>query len=710
MASAAVEATPDGTKLFVGGSFNTVNGVAKQKVASLNLTTGAPLTTFGFTNSTNNQVQSLAATNSTLYVGGRYTRINGQLRTGLAAVNAASGAVDTTFVNNLSGGIGVNGQLGVPQLKLTHDNTKLLVVHTGRQIDGQDRLGMGLIDTATKELLPWRSRLWDLNLGRVGGVTRICCADIAPDDSYFVVSSGSGGDAPPISDTVIRYNLDAASLQNDDVQPVWIARHFDSIYSVAITEQAVYVGGHFQFIESPTSDDPWPGLENVGYGTGQGLAGYGLGDQVVRRDHIAALSPVSGQGARVEPDRWLELVRGQQGHGGHLARSVHRWRRDVPGRCPHRPSRVLRLQHGDLPGGAARHHDHHPDRGPRGRTTTRRSPSPEPLGWPPAPSVAFRSRSETATAASTSRTTAPRSRRSPARRTRSTRRWPVPARRAPGRSRPPITVNRNMIVSAQAFTAATGGTGDSTRATKKIESFSTDDQTPTTSISGPSGTQTSTSFTVTGTANDDKGVNSLTYWFRDEQQRYLQADGSVDDIFHTFRGEPDVVGATNATWSYEVTLAARGRLARQCDRGRHHGSGRPPQRHARLEHRLDRGRSDRRDRPAGGDDPAVRREHGDDRAGQPGDLLRVFVRRRGPEECRDLLPQQLDRPQPGQRLHLGYRHQRRQLPDLAGQHQRLGLQLELDLTGQPAGRAATASPCGPPTTRTTPPPRTTRAD
>ena len=79
------------------------------------------------------------------------------LKTGLAAVNAASGAVDTSFDNQLAGGIGVNGQLGVPQLKLTHDNSKLLVVHTGRQIDGQDRLGMGIIDTATKQLLPWRS-------------------------------------------------------------------------------------------------------------------------------------------------------------------------------------------------------------------------------------------------------------------------------------------------------------------------------------------------------------------------------------------------------------------------------------------------------------------------------------------------------------------------------------------------------------------------
>ena len=63
---------------------------------------------------------------------------------------------------------------------------------------------------------------------------------------------------------------------------------------------------------------------------------------------------------------------------------------------------------------------------------------------------------------------------------------------------------------------------------------------------------------MTGTANDDKGVNSLSYWFRDEQQRYLQNDGTVDDIFNSFRGEPDVIGATNATWSYEVTLPHEG--------------------------------------------------------------------------------------------------------------------------------------------------------
>ena len=116
-----------------------------------------------------------------------------------------------------------------------------------------------------------------------------------------------------------------------------------------------------------------------------------------------------------------------------------------------------------------------------------------------------------------------------------TRTWSIPAT---------ITTNRNLRVYAQAFTAATGGTGDSTKASKMFESFSTEDQTHD-DINGPSGIQTSTTFTMTGTANDDKGVNSLSYWFRDEQNRYLQNDGTVDDIFNTFRGTPDVVGATS---------------------------------------------------------------------------------------------------------------------------------------------------------------------
>ncbi len=62
---------------------------------------------------------------------------------------------------------------------------------------------------------------------------------------------------------------------NDDsnAQPLWISRHFDRVYSVAATEQAVYIGGHFQWDESPTAPIPWPGLDDEGYGTGPGAVG-----------------------------------------------------------------------------------------------------------------------------------------------------------------------------------------------------------------------------------------------------------------------------------------------------------------------------------------------------------------------------------------------------------------------------------------------------
>ena len=56
-----------------------------------------------------------------------------------------------------------------------------------------------------------------------------------------MVGSGSGGDRPPINDTVIRFPIGRRRQR----EPHWVSRHFDSIYSVAATEQAVYAGGHF---------------------------------------------------------------------------------------------------------------------------------------------------------------------------------------------------------------------------------------------------------------------------------------------------------------------------------------------------------------------------------------------------------------------------------------------------------------------------------
>ena len=56
-------------------------------------------------------------------------------------------------------------------------------------------------------------------------------------------------------------------------------------------------------------------------------------------------------------------------------------------------------------------------------------------------------------------------------------------------------------------------------------------------------------------------------------------------IFNTFRGSPDVIGATSATWSYEVTLPHEGD-GEERHGDRHHRSGRPGERDPRLDRRL----------------------------------------------------------------------------------------------------------------------------
>ena len=290
----SVATSPDG-KLYAAGTFSTVNGVTRKGLVRLDPLTGAPVS--GFVADTDARATEVVASNTTVYVGGRFTKVNGVARGSLAAVDATTGQVDGGFVNNITQGVGVNGAIGVQRLVLTHDMKKLIVVHTGLQVNGQDRAGVAIIDTVTKQLTAWHSHLWEDNLEFVGGIQRAYGAAIAPDDSYFVVTSGSGGDRPPINDTAVAFPLTGG----DDVQPLWIARCFDSVYSVAISEKAVYIGGHFAWNESPTANDPWPGQADIGYGTGQGISAYALGDQVVGREHLGALDPATGKALEWAP-------------------------------------------------------------------------------------------------------------------------------------------------------------------------------------------------------------------------------------------------------------------------------------------------------------------------------------------------------------------------------------------------------------------------
>ena len=534
--------SPDGSVLYVVGRFESVNGNTKLRVAAIDPITGNTITSF--TANTNSAATSVAATGDTVYIGGQFTTVNGQPRGGLAAVDATTGQLLEDFRVDLTGGNGPNGLINVQAMVLSDDMTRLLVVNTARQMDGQDRYGIGLIDTASNELLPWRTRLYEENLSSIGGIQRLYTGDIAPNGEYFVVGSGSGGDRPPISDTAVAFPMEGG----DFVQPLWVSRMFDSVYSLAITEDAVFAGGHMNYVESPTAPDPWPGLTNQGYGRGQGLAGYGLGDDIVIRDHITAISPVDGKAIEWNPGTnsregnkaMIAIPRGivtggdARTQGGRNVGSIAFYDLDDLENPGANNANILwpiegRVEATDeefIVGGTA---------------TAVSGVDRVQLEVIDMDSGQYLQDNLT-TWGSWNAINAPLM--------------------SPGATETvwnqPLVVSGNRRIRFLARAFGESGGSDPVKDQQKIETFGLSDETPTTNIQSPFGIVPELTFTVTGSASDDLGISSVRLSLRDSANRYLQDDGSVDDIYNTFTAFPDVIGAPNATWSYEITVPYEG--------------------------------------------------------------------------------------------------------------------------------------------------------
>ena len=291
----AIVVSADGEHLFAVGLFNTVNGESRRKIVKLD---SAGNVVDGFVADANARASAVAVSSDgdSVYVGGFFATINGTPRGLFAELDAETGAVGPLDLP-ITEGIGVSGTLKVQSLLLTPDDETLVVVHTGNRVDGELRQAIALVDTNTNTLLPWQTDVYTENLPRVGGVLRITEGDISPDGSYFVVVSGSGGDRPPINDTAIAWPVAGGA----GVEPIWVSRHFDSLFTVAITEVAIYIGGHFRWQEAPGSTDPWPGDTYTNYGWDAGIGAAALGDEVVRRDQIGAIDPATGKALNWNP-------------------------------------------------------------------------------------------------------------------------------------------------------------------------------------------------------------------------------------------------------------------------------------------------------------------------------------------------------------------------------------------------------------------------
>ena len=283
----------DGNDVFVTGQFGEVDGENHRRIAKI---TQNGSVDSGFVAAIGSTPNTLDVANGRVYVGGPFTTVNNQPREAFAAVSATNGSLDTVTNFDFAESTQRFGGITVRWIEVSPDGNFLFLSHSARLIDGQVRSGIARFDISSNSttLNNWQTLLYENELDRF--TLRMRRLAISPDGSY-VVQVTSGGDRPPIGDTAIRFPTSGGA----DVQAAWVSRHFDSVLGVAISDDAVFVGGHFQFQEAPGSDDPFPGDPDTVFGFGANQGPQILGDQVVQREQLGALDPSNGKSLAWNP-------------------------------------------------------------------------------------------------------------------------------------------------------------------------------------------------------------------------------------------------------------------------------------------------------------------------------------------------------------------------------------------------------------------------
>jgi hypothetical protein len=273
----ALAVAPDGQSVFIGGSFNHVNGTTRRKVALVNVANGQLVTSFSA--NAGAKVLDLAVLGNRLFMAGVFDTVKGQPFQALAAVDVATGTPDPgvnfTFSNPWK------GPARVLKIDLAPDGSRLVAIGNFRVVSGLDRQQIVMFDLTSSPVVISN---WQTNqFPQVQATGASWCSasfdtymrDVAfsPDGSFFVVGTTGAFRGGRMCDTASRWETSSAGI---DLMPTWVDwSGGDTTTAVVVTERAVYVGGHQRWWNNPYRGDS-------------------AGPGAVPRDGIAALDPANG--------------------------------------------------------------------------------------------------------------------------------------------------------------------------------------------------------------------------------------------------------------------------------------------------------------------------------------------------------------------------------------------------------------------------------
>ena len=157
----AVVAAPGGESVFVGGYFDTVNGVDRDDLTKLNVATGVEDPVFRST--TSSHVRDLVVRGGVLFVAGAFCKIKGEPRCGVAAVDPTSGRVNPNL--DLPFTDARNGTREVTKIDVTPDGSKLVAIGNFTRVDGLERVEVAVLNLGNlskpARVADWQTSRWE---------------------------------------------------------------------------------------------------------------------------------------------------------------------------------------------------------------------------------------------------------------------------------------------------------------------------------------------------------------------------------------------------------------------------------------------------------------------------------------------------------------------------------------------------------------------
>lgn len=234
-----------GASVVAAGEFRTVNGVAWRGVVKL---TAAGDREPGWVGQlTDGIANTVLYRGGKLFLGGRFSKVNGSPRSAFAVLSPTTGALDPAFVLSVAGTRKVGSPTAVQVIEVSPDGRTLVMSGNFTVVGGQARNQIAVVDVTTRTVTSWATTEY-AEVCQPDFTTSIRSIDYAPDGSYFVVVAAGGTLAGALCDSASRWEHGRTGAGQ---LPTWT--NFsggDSLTSGAVTGAAVYVGGHQKWMNS----------------------------------------------------------------------------------------------------------------------------------------------------------------------------------------------------------------------------------------------------------------------------------------------------------------------------------------------------------------------------------------------------------------------------------------------------------------------------